>query len=51
MPNDPRHKFKKQVYDMSRNILHFQGSGGGGRLRSIFEKGGFLPQDEGGGTG
>ena len=51
MPNDPRLKFKKKVYDASRNILHFQGSGTSGRLRSIFEKGGFLPPDEGGGTG
>jgi hypothetical protein len=30
MPNDPRHKFKKQVYDMSRNIFYEQRTGGGG---------------------
>ena len=47
MPNDPRLKFKKKVYDASRNIIYFQGSGGGGRLRSIYEDG--TPTDEGGG--
>jgi hypothetical protein len=31
MPNDPRHKFKKQVYDMSRNVMYYaSGRGGGG---------------------
>jgi hypothetical protein len=30
MPNDPRHKFKKQVYDMSRNLFYEQRTGGGG---------------------
>jgi hypothetical protein len=29
MPNDPRHKFKKQVYDMSRNVLYYATGGGG----------------------
>lgn len=47
MPNDPRVKFKKKVYDASRNILYFQGSGGGRGSRSIFEDG--TPTDEGGG--
>jgi hypothetical protein len=47
MPNDPRLKFKKKVYDASRNIIYFQGSGASGRLRSIFEDG--TPTDEGGG--
>ena len=47
MPNDPRVKFKKKMYDASRNILYFQGSGTSGRLRSIFEDG--TPTDEGGG--
>jgi hypothetical protein len=49
MPNDPRVKFKKKVYDASRNILYFQGSGGGGRMGSITEEGGFTPPDPGGG--
>jgi hypothetical protein len=29
MPNDPRHKFKKQVYDMSRNVMYYATGGGG----------------------
>jgi len=30
MPNDPRHKFKKKMYDMSRNIMYFEERTGGG---------------------
>ena len=30
MPNDPRHKFKKKVYDMSRNLIFQERTGGGG---------------------
>ena len=32
MPNDPRHKFKKQVYDMSRNVMYYASGGGGGQF-------------------
>lgn len=32
MPNDPRHKFKKQVYDMSHNVLYYATGGGGGPI-------------------
>lgn len=30
MPNDPRHKFKKKVYDPSRNLMYEERTGGGG---------------------
>jgi hypothetical protein len=54
MPNDPRVKFKKKMYDTSHNIIGFAGSGGGRGSRSIFEEGGIIrppPPDPGGGTG
>jgi hypothetical protein len=55
MPNDPRIKFKKKIHDMSHNIIHFAGSGGGRGSRSIFEDGtpppdpGTRPEPGGGG--
>ena len=30
MPNDPRHKFKKHVYDLSHNVMYYASGGGGG---------------------
>ena len=42
MPNDPRIKFKKKVYDPSRNLMYEQRTGGGG---------GSFPSGGGGGGG
>ena len=30
MPNDPRVKFKKRIYDSSRNFMYEERTGGGG---------------------
>lgn len=44
MPNDPRHKFKKQVYDLSRNIMYYSTGGGGSGAGGGDSGGGVTPR-------